>query len=177
MKLLTSLSILLWTHCVYAIWPAPHGVMSSGTTTLLLGSQFSITPPTGTIPQDLTDAIGRSKAFLGSDKLGRLIVGRGSSDASSLGSAKQLSSLGLKYTGSGNIASISSEAIAEIGTRDEQYDLVVPSDGTSATLSANSSLGFLRGLTTFEQLWYYFNGTTYATNAPLHITDSPSYVS
>jgi hypothetical protein len=55
--------------------------------------------------------------------------------------------------------------------------LHVPSDGSPATLSANSTLGLLRGLTTFEQLWYDLDGAaTYTLEAPITISDAPAFV-
>ena len=44
-------------------------------------------------------------------------------------------------------------------------------------LSANTTLGLFRGLTTFGQLWYDWDGTTYTLEAPINIVDSPAYVS
>lgn len=40
--------------------------------------------------------------------------------------------------------------VADIGSD----HLSVPDDGSDASLTANTGLGLLRGLTTFEQLWY-----------------------
>ncbi|EGN98182.1 glycoside hydrolase family 20 protein [Serpula lacrymans var. lacrymans S7.3] len=63
----------------------------------------------------------------------------------------------------------------DIEERDEAYSLSVPSDGSAAILKANSSLGLFRGLTTFSQLWYEYDGTTYNPEAPIEITDWPLY--
>ena len=52
----------------------------------------------------------------------------------------------------------------------------MPADGSSAILIANSTLGLFRGLTTFEQLWYYFDGDIYTLEAPVQISDAPAYV-
>lgn len=52
----------------------------------------------------------------------------------------------------------------------------MPADGLEALLVANSSLGLLRGLTTFEQLWYTLGAEIYTTEAPVRIEDSPAFV-
>lgn len=65
----------------------------------------------------------------------------------------------------------------DLTTRDESYTLTVPSTGDAATLSANTTLGLLRGLTTFSQLWYYWDGAYYTLSAPIHIADAPAFVS
>ena len=75
------------------------------------------------------------------------------------------------------LRNITEEARLPIGNRSEEYALTVPADGSSATLTANSTLGLLRGLTTFEQLWYQYSGQIYTIEAPISITDSPAYVS
>jgi hypothetical protein len=49
--------------------------------------------------------------------------------------------------------SIAEETVKPLEERDESYHLSVPLKG-EATLEANTSLGLLRGLATFEQLWY-----------------------
>ena len=40
-------------------------------------------------------------------------------------------------------------------------------DGSTATLTANSTLGLFRGLTTFTQLFYERSGQIYAVEAPI----------
>jgi hypothetical protein len=72
--------------------------------------------------------------------------------------------------------SIAADARALLGTRDESYILDVPSDGSPATLSANSTLGLYRGLTTFSQIWYTHNSNIYTVEAPISISDSPAFV-
>jgi hexosaminidase len=74
------------------------------------------------------------------------------------------------------IQSITEESQKEITSRKENYALSVPKDGSTAVLTANSTLGLLRGLTTFDQLWYYFEGEIYTLEAPVEITDAPAYV-
>jgi hexosaminidase len=74
------------------------------------------------------------------------------------------------------VKSITEESQKEITSRKENYVLSVPKDDSRAVLTANSTLGLLRGLTTFEQLWYYFDGKIYTLEAPVEIADAPAYV-
>jgi hexosaminidase len=107
------------------------------------------------------------------------MVGRGSSETDSVEHAGSLGSLQVSLLNHGATSSISEEAILPLGTRDEEYTLTIPTNGSAATLFANSTLGLYRGLTTFSQLWYYNtqSQTTYISEAPIHIVDSPAYVS
>ncbi|OBZ71292.1 Beta-hexosaminidase 2 [Grifola frondosa] len=120
-------------------------------------------------------AVSRTTSHIRNDKLERLVVGRGSSDSSKIQHAMVLESLELSLSHGSNVRSIAEEASQAIGTRSEGYTLLVPADGSSALLSANSTLGLLRGLTTFEQLWYEWSGDTYTLEAPISIADSPAY--
>lgn len=104
------------------------------------------------------------------------MVGRGSADNASIQGAKTLSSLQISLVQGAVVNSISSESVKEITNRSETYKLSVPADGSSATLIANSTLGLFRGLTTFSQLWYYYNNEIYTLEAPVQITDWPAFV-
>lgn len=157
-----------------ALWPQPRNIQT-GTDTLRLSKNFQITVSGHGVPNDLWDAVYRTESQLAKDKLGRLIVGRGSSDASTFSKAKTLSKLTLKLE-NGSFKTITSEAQKAPEDRDEAYQLTVPSDGSPATLTANSTLGLYRGLTTFTQLWYNHKDTTYTVSAPVKIEDSPAYV-
>lgn len=161
---------------VASLWPMPRG-LQTGSTALKLAKGFSIKIDVKNAPADLVSAAARSKAYIQTDKMERLVVGRGSSDVNAVQRARELDSLILSLTPGSAVRSISEEAIAPIGSRREEYVLHVPADGSTATLSANSTLGLLRGLTTFEQLWYDMAGQeTYTVDAPISITDSPAYV-
>lgn len=163
-------------HC-FSIWPIPRS-LDSGSQALKLSKSFDITVSIANAPQDLLDAVSRTKNYIQTDQLGRLVVGRGSSDSHALQTAKTLSSLILTLEkGAPAVKPIATEAVAALGTRDESYSLSVSSDGSAGVMSANTTLGLLRGLSTFEQLWYTYNGTIYTTNTPLTIVnDSPAYV-
>ena len=169
-------------HFASALWPMPSSLQTGSTLLKLSNScdQFKITfidiPQP---PQDLQDAISRTISRLYDDKLQRLIVGRGANDSAALANAPSLAQLTLKLTpNSPPIKSIMEEATKEITKRSESYSLTIPdTDGGIATLTASSSLGFLRGLTTFEQFWYQVFGTVYLHQAPVQITnDSPAFV-
>jgi len=157
-----------------ALWPQPRD-LQAGSQALKLSGGFDITVSVRNPPSDLQDAVSRTKTLLKNDQLERLVVGRGSVDAPLIAKAKTLSKLTVSLAGGSVAHSITSEAQKPIGERDEAYALTVPSDGSGATLTANSTLGLLRGLTTFGQLWYEASGTTYALDVPIKITDSPAF--
>lgn len=162
----------------YAIWPIPK-TLQTGTTALKLdASGFKVTTNLHA-PADLTRAIQRTTTHLQNDKMERLVVGGGSVDKPTISSkkVKTISELKLSLTKGATVRSIADEAILPLEQRDEAYALHVPGDGSPATLSANTTLGLLRGLTTFEQLWYFVDGEVYTLEAPMDIVDWPSYVS
>lgn len=174
--------LLLCCWKAAALWPMPSSI-STGQDAILLSGDFSIQPNFTGVPRDLIDAINRTHGRLFSDKLGRLVVGRGSSDVGSIRNAKSLNTLSLALSSvnktSGNeVKSISDEITDNFDTRIEResYSLDIPSDGRDALLTANTTLGLLRGLATFEQLWYTFNNQVYALSLPLNVVDKPAYV-
>ncbi|KAK0464781.1 beta-hexosaminidase [Desarmillaria tabescens] len=159
---------------VSALWPLPQS-LSTGSTHLRLSPSFDIAlSGIDSPPADLTDAISRTKQYLYNDKLQRLVVGRGANDAGVIASAASLERLTLVFQGR-EVASISKEAVAELGTRMESYTLAIPADGSDATVTANSTLGLFRGLTTFSQLWYDWEDRVYTPEAPVDIVDAPAY--
>lgn len=176
---LVAASLVAGATHVSALWPLPQN-LTEGTTALRLSPGFHITLGSNigwNAPLDLYDAIGRTQAHLFTDNLGRLVVGRGASDADSLKSAASLSELQLSLGSGAQVNTITTESQKPPTERDEAYTLTVPSDGSRATITANSTLGLYRGLTTFQQLWYEYQGTVYAINAPVQIQDKPAYVS
>lgn len=160
---------------VSSLWPLPRSV-ESGSTALKLAPGFQYEVNVKNAPSDLLAAISRSTSYLQNDKLERLVVGRGSNDSAAIQKAKSLHSLSLTLEHGAAVHDITDEARKPLGTRIEWYSLHVPSDGSQATLSANSTLGLLHGMTTFEQLWYDLNGVTYTVEAPIVIEDEPAYV-
>ncbi|KAH8114178.1 N-acetylhexosaminidase, partial [Phellopilus nigrolimitatus] len=160
-----------------ALWPRPRSLVS-GSSAIKLTSDFSINATFPSVPEDLTAAISRTQSYLQNDELERLVVGRGASDAPTVQAAQELELLTVSLTPSG--ANNTPESITEVsqkalGDRDESYTLSIPSDGSSATLLANSTLGLFRGLTTFTQLWYELEGESYTLQAPIEIVDSPAF--
>ena len=165
------LAVLFAGDFVNALWPLPRSI-TTGSTGLVLSPNFKIDVQ-GSSSDDLQSAVTRTLDFIHKDNHERLVVGRGSVDADAINSAKQLNSL--VVTGGGK-DSIATEARAPFGTRDEAYSLNIPSDGSPATLSANSTLGLFRGLTTFSQIWYSHDSNVYTVEAPIAILDSPAFV-
>jgi hexosaminidase len=177
MNFLSLLYAFLFVSPALAIWPRPQN-MTTGNTALRLSSQFSIKFSGGQMPTDLSDAISRTENFLKTDKLQALVPDRGASSSGVVSSAHTLNSLTISLSkGSGTVKSISEDAMAGLGVADESYTLQVPQNGGTATLIANTALGLFRGLTTFGQLWYDLEGTTYTLEAPIQIRDAPAYVS
>lgn len=174
MALLLFLALSLF-HAVSALWPIP-AALSTGTTPLILDPAFHLDVAIDNAPSDLYDAVAQAKYYLCNDKLGRLVVGRGANDSAALTDAPSLSSLQLTLASGAPVDSIASESVKPLGTRSEEYVLTIPADGSTATLTANSTLGLYRGLTTFGQLWYYYGEWTYTLEAPVAITDAPAYV-
>ena len=178
MLFFTALSLLFIVAppTVTAVWPLPKQ-FTTGTTPLRLSCSFQINlQGVNNAPQDLQDAVYRTSSFLRNDKLQALVPDRGASSAEDFPNTKTLSSLTLSLTTHGKVRSITEETLDDLESRVEGYTLIVPADGSDATLEANSTLGLFRGLTTFEQLWYDWEGTTYTIQAPFNIVDAPAYV-
>ncbi|KZV67223.1 glycoside hydrolase family 20 protein [Peniophora sp. CONT] len=179
-RVLRSATLCFLVSSARGLWPQPQS-MFSGTSVLTLAPDFKILLSMPNAPKDLIDAVARTTNHLRTDKLERLVVGRASADASLLSTnATTLPHLIVSLAPSApTVQSITTEARKPLHERAEAYHLVVPGDGSGATLTANSSLGLLRGLTTFEQLWYYGGSgnpnTTYTLSAPIEIMDSPAY--
>lgn len=171
-----AVSLLAAIARVDALWPLPRS-LEEGTSALRLAYGFHITlsPDIINPPLDLLEAVTRTQTYLFTDNLGRLVVGRGASDVSAFETAAYLSELTLSLEHGSTVLPITTEAQKALGDRDEAYTLTVPSNGSKATITASSTLGLLRGLTTFGQLWYEYDGTIYAVNTPVAIEDSPAY--
>ena len=138
-------AFLLPATSALALWPIPRR-LSTGSTPLLLSDSFAIDlSDVECPPEDLKHAVARTQVQLKSDKLGRLVVGRGAADVHSLVGANILQklkvSLGPNFDGTNGLASISEEATKPIEERNEGYNLTILADGSDATLSANSALG------------------------------------
>ncbi|GJJ15499.1 hypothetical protein Clacol_009777 [Clathrus columnatus] len=168
-------TFLTYIHGTLCLWPMPSN-LNAGSSLLRLSPEFSIVVDVQDAPSDLTQAVQRATTYIQQDKLQRLVVGRGATDAQSIAKAPGLSKLTLSLTGKRPTQSISTEAISLLEDRSESYSLTVPADGSSATLTADSTLGLFRGLTTFGQLWYQYQNTIYAVQTPLTIeNDTPAF--
>ena len=168
-------AVVVFPEAVHGLWPQPRNLWT-GSDALRLDPSFAIDVAVPNAPQDLLDAAERTLALLFSDQLGRLVLGRGEDDLPAVRAANALCTLKLTLCSSDAAQPIAAEARLPLGTRDEAYSLVVPANGSEAVLSANSTLGLFRGLTTFGQLWYTASGTIYTLGAPVEIQDSPAYV-
>jgi len=201
LSLLTS-SILLSLQGTHALWPQPSN-LQTGTSALRLApnTSFEITVDVANPPADLLAAVDRTRAYLFTDNLARLVPSHGAEDLPALSQAKALPGLTMclkaEATGEGSgvvSREIALEARTYILDRQEGYTLNVPADGTEAVLSAASTLGLFRGLNTFAQLWYTYDYgkealdqdgknreedavVVYTLSAPVAIQDSPAYVS
>ncbi|KAF8333584.1 N-acetylhexosaminidase [Cantharellus anzutake] len=177
-------SVILLVHTLaiatgaYSLWPMPRQ-LQSGSTALMLSNHFNFELSgvlLHSVPPDLQQAISRTSAQLKHDKLERLVVGGATADARQIVHAKTILTLTLSlHSTASKVLSISQCSVLPLEERDESYSLIVPADGSAGTLSANTTLGLFRGLTTFSQLWYWCESTAYTIEAPFIIHDSPAY--
>ncbi|KAK7054363.1 Glucosamine-6-phosphate isomerase (Glucosamine-6-phosphate deaminase) (GNPDA) (GlcN6P deaminase) [Paramarasmius palmivorus] len=178
MKLLGILLLITVNHLHFTLglWPIPRS-LETGSTLLKLADGFDITIDVDDAPQDLVDAVSRAKTLLQTDKLQLLDPDRGESYRGNLSSAQTLPGLVLSLVeGSPPARPISTESTDDILRRDEGYSLSVPSDGSVANITSNTTLGLFRGLTTFGQMWYDLDGITYTISAPVTIVyDAPAF--
>ncbi|EIW55410.1 N-acetylhexosaminidase [Trametes versicolor FP-101664 SS1] len=164
----------LFVQHASALWPIPSS-LSSGTAAVKLSPSFAIHLDVAHPPADLLSAISRTRSRLHSDTFERLVLGRASADAQAIKKAHIVTSLTVGLRPGSPARSIAEETTKSLGDKDESYELSVPDEGPSATLVANSTLGLLRGLTTFEQLWYDSAGTKYMLDGPLRVADQPAF--
>lgn len=165
---------LVFPSNVAGLWPNPRE-LHEGKSALKLSTNFKINVKVPNAPGDLHDAAGRAAYWIRHEKLERLVVGRGDADAKAVKKGKWLSGLNLVLNGRGKAQPIAKEAVKPIGERDESYTLVIPDTGAPGTLAANTTLGLLRGLSTFQQLWFAHGKDTYMVNAPLRVSDYPAF--
>ncbi|KAI0665445.1 N-acetylhexosaminidase [Trametes maxima] len=167
--------LAFFTRCALALWPIPRSLVG-GTTPVKLSPSFSI--DLGDVhdpPADLLAAASRSRSRLDSDRFQRLVLGRGASDTGAIARAHTLHSVSLALCPGSLVRSIADETNKPIDSKSESYELWIPTNDTRAMLTANSTLGLLRGLTTFEQLWYDYGGVKYMLDGPLRIVDEPAF--
>ena len=185
----------------HALWPQPRNI-KTGTSAIRLApnSTFKITVDVANAPADLLAAVHRTREYLFTDNLARLVPSRGAEDLLALSHATAIPGLTLRLLAQGDspgegVGVVSREIALEARTyildRQEGYVLNVPANGTEAVLTAASTLGLFRGLNTFAQLWYTYDYgkaldqdgkvrdgvVVYTLSAPVAIQDSPAYVS
>ncbi|ORY69311.1 glycoside hydrolase family 20 protein [Leucosporidium creatinivorum] len=189
--LIASVLVLL-LEPVKGLWPAPQE-LERGKDVIRLAEEFDITLKGSALLEnaaylgDLMDGVKRTHEYLINDNLQRLVVGRGESDRSLVNAAPELVGLNLVLADSEwspIVLSVTEEAHKLYEDQDESYTLNIPSNSTSAnggallaTLSANTTLGLIRGLQTFSQLVYTLpsGGYRYIINTPISIRDAPAF--
>ena len=172
----TLLTVFLFQSlAVAALWPIPRSVFS-GTTAIKLSPDFDIHLDIPNPPGDLVSAVSRTISSTSKGNLQRLVVGRSAADASAVETARVLTSLVLSLQPGSPVRSIADETNQPVTSKLEGYSLSISHNVSSASLVAQSTLGLLRGLATFEQLWYGYNGTKYLLNGGVEIVDQPAFV-
>ncbi|GAA6035914.1 hypothetical protein JCM8097_005160 [Rhodosporidiobolus ruineniae] len=176
-----GLLVLTLTTTAGALWPRPRSY-STGNGTLRLASTFEVAfadSLAGAAPLDLKQAVERTASVLISDRFQRLVPDRGEWDRPAVEEADELCVLKLALTSSlVKVLSITDEVRKPFEQRDEAYSLNTGENDGAASLSANSTLGLLRGLQTFEQLVYTLPGdehVRYIPSTPVEIEDSPAF--
>jgi len=158
-----------------ALWPQPRQ-LKTGSQTLKLSQSFSVDlSGIKSAPPDLKAAVKRTQDYLKNDKLRLLVPDRGASNGAKIASAPTLSSLVIVLEANSTVRSIAQESTLEVEQRQEGYTLTIPANGKAARLTAKTTLGLFRGLTTFSQVWFDLSGTAYTLQAPFDIVDSPAY--
>lgn len=174
--------------------PTDH---NTGNTTLCLTPNFKIDIEGGQAPPDLEAAKHEVSKRLREMTYTYLSPTHG---AEYLPCQGQLSRLVLKYNAGAAVKSIAEHAQERLEARpaNEAYNLTVPVDGP-AVITADTSIGLFRGLTTFENLFYAGEGeksgqandmghnngkdkrwnkhkaSIYAPYAPYQIVDKPAF--
>jgi len=144
-----------------SVWPKPTGV-ANGSTMLLVNPAFTFAA--GTPSADLTAAFARTSAVIFTNPVAAPQHRRAFFSAA----APTLATLNV------NVANVS--VPLQLGV-DESCTLVIPGDGSAATLTAKTVYGAYHGLETFSQLVHFdYDLQVYRLDfAPLTITDAPRF--
>ncbi|OAA58147.1 beta-hexosaminidase beta chain [Cordyceps fumosorosea ARSEF 2679] len=190
MRMPSLLAAALAASPVAALWPIPVDI-SSGNTTLYIDKSISVTyngaalayqpggkPPAGanfTSKAIVEGGLARAlDAIFDHGYVPWMLHKPGSEFEPHCGPTDQnrLKSLDITQTGPDDATTFKPLA----GQRDESYSLNVTFDG-KASISANSSIGVLRGLETFSQLFFRhtLGDAWYTKLAPVSIHDSPVF--
>ena len=189
---LACISLAIAQNATVNLLPLPKQY-TNGTIPICIADDFKVTVTSPNPPPDLNDAIGRMTSRLWNNRHEYLSVTFGAEffpDRSRPCTA-WLHTLEVSVTGN------SSQAIGEAVLEEpedrmllEGYNLTLPTKG-SATLTSINALGVFRGLSTFEDMWFYLapqgqNGNTlgrrwsngealYAPFAPYTVEDWPTF--
>ncbi|EFX03281.1 beta-hexosaminidase beta chain precursor [Grosmannia clavigera kw1407] len=182
---------LVVANPVAAVWPIPQNI-STGDTTLLINENIAVTyngvSLTYTHGYEASDIQNSENIVQGGVSRALDAIFQTGLVPWKLHPKNSLSSFEPDLKTSSSLASVHSLVIkqttldttnttkAKAGTVDESYGLTVSVDGV-ASLTATTSVGVLRGLATFEQLFYaHTSGTAWYTPlAPVVIKDAPKY--
>ncbi|KAM7200494.1 glycoside hydrolase [Rhypophila sp. PSN 637] len=181
-------SLLLLTQPVLAVWPAPQS-FSQGNSSLYLSQTIYVTyngkflpythgyPPAQLSSKEIVQA-GLSRtlsAIFSSDFVPWMLHKRGELDKFEPDLHRQhkwVKSLAITQTGKDTTQTF--KPLDD--TVDESYNLTISSQG-EAKLTAVSSIGVLRGLETFKQLFFKHSGGPfwYTPYVPVKIEDKPDF--
>lgn len=157
-----------------ALWPQPQGY-EQGSTIVKLQHDFAVTYdiPSVIIPTDLQEAVHRTRKAIKASKHKYLApLGHGPLDGANVKwNEVLLKNLILTIPSTARpVRSIEEESVVALEERSEGYQLFLPDDGSPATINASTTLGLLRGLTTFEQLFFYARPTLITRKKDWHMT-------
>ncbi|OAR02086.1 hypothetical protein LLEC1_05910 [Akanthomyces lecanii] len=190
MRLYSYLAAALAVSPAAALWPIPIDV-STGNKTLFIDKTINITyngapltyqpgynPPAGsnfTSQTIVQGALARSlKAVFDNGYVPWMLhkPGSGFEPRSEPTRKNRVQSLTITQTSRDETSTFKPLA----GQRDESYSLNVTIDG-QASITAKSSIGVMRGLETFSQLFFKHSsgGAWYTTQAPVRIADAPKF--
>jgi hexosaminidase len=162
---------------VSAIWPAPSSYVT-GHSTLWIDEatiiEASTTPQASDTKRIIDEAIKRTRQCL--FKQSFVPWKFHARNATYEPSAKQTSQTTIKKVelqfASPNQTNVMKTLAGEL---DESYNLTISADG-NVVIIANSSIGVVRGLTSFTQLFYqHSDGSVYTPYVPVKITDRPKF--
>ncbi|KAJ6787434.1 hypothetical protein PWT90_03274 [Aphanocladium album] len=168
---------------VNAIWPIPSS-LSTGSDVLFISQDIQVTFNGGALSSassggggrsTIPDAVARTLDTILKKGFTPWMLREANSDYEpAIGSGKgKVKSLALKRAGKEAGGSSSSSRL-DFAEMDESYTLDLSSSG-DATIAANSTVGLLRGLETFTQLFYKHSSgaAVYTDMAPVSIRDAP----
>jgi hexosaminidase len=140
------------------LWPLPRN-LSLGSASLVVSSAFTFTA--------ITPCAELSAAFT---RFQDLIFSHGSANGTAVAARLGAPLLLMLRV---DVADVT--APLDLGV-DETYSLVIPDDGSAATLSSPTVWGALHGLQTLSQLITYdFDAGAYWTSSPVTISDGPNF--